>query len=145
MRNFDDETVTCPFDTRHRMPKPRLTWHLAKCQAKKDHEAAGLPVFRCRNNVLHIFLDEAAKDEHEAACDSHQPERLSRSTVEPAPNADDDLKVWDATKRPVSNKTVPSWGSELLFVNDELIQSLETTCESAQPAKEEDHAHTAWD
>ena len=76
MRRHDDEIVECPFDKSHKMPYPRLQWHLAnKCKAKIAREQMGLPILRCQYNFLHVFFEEGPLAEHEANCTSKPKHR----------------------------------------------------------------------
>ena len=68
MRKYTDEIVECPFDKSHKMPQPRLQWHLVKCQAKRDREELNLPTYHCRNNYLHVYFDKDALALHEESC-----------------------------------------------------------------------------
>ena len=71
MRRHDDEIVECPFDKSHKMPYPRLQWHLAnKCKAKIAREQMGLPILRCQFNFLHVFFEDSELASHEATCTS---------------------------------------------------------------------------
>ena len=70
MRSAGDAMVYCPYDERHKMPKPRLQWHLATCKTKKEHEASGNPTYRCKYNFFHIYFDGKDCSDHEAHCQS---------------------------------------------------------------------------
>ena len=72
MRKFTDPWVYCPFDATHRLPKPRLVWHLDKCPARQVLKDKGVPVFHCKNNYLHIFMEQEKLNQHEESgeCES---------------------------------------------------------------------------
>ena len=72
MRRHDDPIITCPFDKAHKMPSVRLQWHLARCTAKKFRQEQGLPIFNCKYNFLHIYLDQTELDKHEETCLTRQ-------------------------------------------------------------------------
>ena len=75
MRKFTDPWVHCPFDATHRLPKPRLVWHLSKCPARQALKDKGVPVYHCKNNYLHVFMEEDKLKAHEALdCDSKREE-----------------------------------------------------------------------
>ena len=71
MRRNDDEIVECPFDSSHKMPLPRLQWHLAnKCKAKQAREEMNLPIFYCKHNFQHVFFDDDSLADHLWECPS---------------------------------------------------------------------------
>ena len=140
MRRFDDPVVECPYDKAHKMPLPRLQWHLCRCKAKQERDAAQLPTYHCKFNFLHIFFDEQLFKEHEVECEKAQEEvtkkteanRLSKTWD--ALNLSDDSWdgepiVWDASKRQ-KNKTQNYWGQELDLAASapELVSATKETC-----------------
>ena len=72
MRRHDDPIMTCPYDSSHKMPSARLQWHYAKCKSKKLRQEQGLPIFNCRFNYSHIFLEKELIDHHEEVCPDKQ-------------------------------------------------------------------------
>jgi hypothetical protein len=133
MRKYTDPIVECPFDPAHKMPQPRLQWHLVKCSAKIKREQAGLPIFNCKNNFSHIFLEADKLNEHEIECDrvieskkkadralSNTWDGLATTSTAADGNVDDDgwsnsidqpldVDAWDMkggkTRRPQTNLT----------------------------------------
>ena len=66
---YQRDRVACPFNPdNHWVPRIRLPWHLAKCPEALKHKADGKPIFHCRFNANHIFLDEEKFREHELEC-----------------------------------------------------------------------------
>ena len=72
MRRHDDPIMICPYDSSHKMPSARLQWHYAKCKAKKLRLEQGLPIFNCKFNYSHIFLEKELIDHHEEVCPDKQ-------------------------------------------------------------------------
>ena len=46
------------FNKHHKMPYPRLQWHVQRCKDKIKREEEGLPIHHCKYNFLHIYLNE---------------------------------------------------------------------------------------
>jgi len=72
MRNHDDPMVTCPYDKSHKMPAPRLQWHLVKCKARIERNNLGLPEYHCKYNFMHLFFTKEELEEHEAQCEQEK-------------------------------------------------------------------------
>ena len=68
MKSFDDEMIVCPFNEAHRMPKPKLQWHVPKCKDKIARDQQGLPTYHCKHNWYHIFFTDEEHLMHEADC-----------------------------------------------------------------------------
>ncbi len=68
MRRFDDPSVICPFDKNHKMPSARLPWHIVRCNAHKSRQEQGLPIYHCRHNYSHIYLEKEELVAHESEC-----------------------------------------------------------------------------
>ena len=92
MRRHDDPIITCPYDSSHKMPSARLQWHYAKCKAKQLRIEQGLPIYNCKFNYSHIFLEKELIDHHEEVCPDKQKisrqleieEKLRLNKTEPA-------------------------------------------------------------
>ena len=69
MKSFDDPQVCCPYDKNHKMPYPRLQWHLVKCKSKLERQKLGLDEFHCKFNYMHIFFSKDELNEHQANCE----------------------------------------------------------------------------
>ena len=80
MRNFNDPTVECPYNKGHKMPAPRLQWHLVKCKSKQERQQAGLLDYHCKYNFMHIFFTQEELDSHlvecEQNCEAQRSKRL---------------------------------------------------------------------
>jgi len=54
-------TISCPFDASHKMPEPRLQWHILRCPKRSA-------MFHCKHSFKHHFLTKAARDRHQDEC-----------------------------------------------------------------------------
>lgn len=111
MRRFDDPYIACPFDEKHRMPKPRLIWHLKRCSAMRMRKQLGLPIFHCKWNYLHIYLEMDSLKEHEQDCESSKAAE------------DRKLEINKENERLSSTVVVDDWtrkdGTDLLSIDDD--------------------------
>ncbi|CDW75022.1 UNKNOWN [Stylonychia lemnae] len=78
MRRYTDPKVICPFNKSHIIQKPRLIWHLEKCPDMRKHLQEGKGIFRCQYNFIHLFLEEAAKNEHQLTCEDNQDDLIKQ-------------------------------------------------------------------
>ena len=65
----DQKRVACAFNANHCMAPAKYVWHLARCPDKKNREAAKFPIYYCKFNRLHIFLNIHAFNTHEKQCE----------------------------------------------------------------------------
>ena len=98
MRSYKDPMVECPYDKNHKMPGPRLQWHLVKCKARAERQKLGLPEFHCRHNYMHVYFTEGELADHEAECqraaERKQAERLeNQEAVNKALETKDESKL----------------------------------------------------
>jgi U11-48K-like CHHC zinc finger len=68
MNSHESIIVKCPFDQSHRVPQPRLLWHVAKCPDHKKWKLEGKPIYHCKFNHSHILLKEGEISVHELNC-----------------------------------------------------------------------------
>ena len=91
MRRHNDEIVECPFDKNHKMPQPRLQWHITnKCKAQQTREEQRLPILHCKHNFMHIYFERDALELHESDCPS-KPKPIPKEEskwVKDSPQAD---------------------------------------------------------
>ena len=71
----ENKFVVCPFDPNHTCLITKLPWHLAKCKAKKKREALGLPIYHCKWDHWHVFLDKESFSGHEESCPKNPKNR----------------------------------------------------------------------
>ena len=62
------------------MPLLRYPWHLARCPDYKARKENGLPIYKCKNHTLHIFLNRQALELHLPICDA-KPKEEKESLV----------------------------------------------------------------
>ena len=112
MRRHDDEIVECPFDKSHKMPYPRLQWHLAnKCKAKTAREEMDLPIFHCKHSFLHIYFEKDALEGHENECPCKPKPSLEVERNDKWPKS---KTTWDVKSEPTWEiKKQGGWGHEL--------------------------------
>ena len=60
--------IKCAFNANHQMEVKRYSWHLARCPDKKLREESKLPIYVCKNNLYHIFLNRDAYMKHAKEC-----------------------------------------------------------------------------
>jgi hypothetical protein len=72
---YQHDKMECLFNKGHKVPKLRMMWHLAKCPDKKLYLEQGKPIFYCRFDANHIFLNLNHLQNHEQVCDK-DPKRV---------------------------------------------------------------------
>ena len=71
MKHQNGPNNVCPFDSNHKTPSGKLQSHFTNCNAKQLREKSGLPIFRCKYNPDHIYLEKQLFDDHQKVCLSH--------------------------------------------------------------------------
>ena len=66
----DNRRVSCAFNISHKMTIQRYTWHLARCPDRIARINEGRPIYVCKNNRMHIFLNAKSHAAHEMTCDA---------------------------------------------------------------------------
>lgn len=76
---YQRDRVACPFNPdNHWVPRIRMIWHLAKCPEAAMHKAMGKPIYYCRFNASHIYLDHDEFVKHELECEAEMNLRQKR-------------------------------------------------------------------
>ena len=91
----DKRRVVCAFNSNHKMPVPRYVWHLARCPDRLNRIKQGLPIYKCRYHILHIFLNKQSCVDHEKYCDSKPKEKETSAVID---NLDELTNLSEKTK-----------------------------------------------